>query len=154
MEIEQGSALERLYREQGERLLRAILAFTGDREIAMDAVAEAFAQALRRADELHSPLAWVWRAAFRIAAGSLKRRSDQVLMHQEEFYEMPEPAWELISALQKLSANQRASVVLHYYCDLPVKEVASILGSTSPAVRMHLNRGRNRLRELLEEERA
>ena len=37
--------------------------FTGDREVASDAVAEAFAQAIRRGDEVEAPLAWITRAA-------------------------------------------------------------------------------------------
>ena len=43
--------------------------------MADDAVAEAFAQALRRRSEIREPGRWVWRAAFRIARGELKRRS-------------------------------------------------------------------------------
>jgi DNA-directed RNA polymerase specialized sigma24 family protein len=39
------------------------------------ALAEAFAQALRRGDRLTDPLAWIWRIAFRVAAGELKRRA-------------------------------------------------------------------------------
>jgi DNA-directed RNA polymerase specialized sigma24 family protein len=38
--------LERLYRDEGARLWRALVAFSGDREVAADAVAEAFARAL------------------------------------------------------------------------------------------------------------
>ncbi len=66
--------LEVLYREHGKRLWWALVAFSGDREIASDAESEAFAQALRRGDGIRDPLAWVWRAAFRIAAGELKAR--------------------------------------------------------------------------------
>ena len=40
--------LEALYRDDGDRLWRALLVFAGDPEVASDAVAEAFAQALRR----------------------------------------------------------------------------------------------------------
>jgi len=36
--------VERLYREQGDRIWRALLGYAGDREIASDAEAEAFAQ--------------------------------------------------------------------------------------------------------------
>jgi len=150
---ESESDLERLYRQHSGRLLGSVLAFAGDREVAMDAVSEAFAQALRRRESIRSPLAWIWRAAFRIAAGNLKsRRREATGPSQEESYEMPEQAWELVAALQRLSDKQRASVVLHYYADCPVKEVAAITGTTSAAVRMHLNRGRRRLRELLEEQ--
>lgn len=146
------SGLETLYREHNERLLGAVLAFTGDKEVALDAVAEAFAQALRRGDAIRSPLPWVWRAAFRIAAGTLKSRGRERGSMPDGGYEMTERAWDLLAALRKLPAKQRASVILHYYADHPVKEVAAIIGSTSPAVRMHLNRGRKRLRELLEAE--
>jgi DNA-directed RNA polymerase specialized sigma24 family protein len=39
-----GGGLEQLYREDGARLWRALVAFSGDREVASDAVAEAFAR--------------------------------------------------------------------------------------------------------------
>jgi len=69
-----GSAIERSYREQREKLWRALLLFCGDREIASDAVAEAFAQLLRRGGAVRRPDRWVWRAAFSIARGELQRR--------------------------------------------------------------------------------
>jgi RNA polymerase sigma-70 factor (ECF subfamily) len=142
--------LEDVYREHGNRLWRAVLAFTGDPEMASDAVAEAFAQALRRGSAIHSPLAWIWRAAFRIAAGSLKERTHSAHSAAEGRYEPAEPAGELLAALRRLSPKQRAAVVLHHYAGYPVRDVAAILGSTGPAVRVHLSRGRKRLRELLE----
>jgi DNA-directed RNA polymerase specialized sigma24 family protein len=66
--------LEDVYRLHGRKLWWAVLAYSGDREIASDAVAEAFAQALRAGDKVRSPADWVWRVAFRIAAGELKGR--------------------------------------------------------------------------------
>lgn len=52
-----------------ERLWRSVLGWSGDRDIASDAVAEAFAQAARRGAAIDDLGRWVWRAAFRIAAG-------------------------------------------------------------------------------------
>jgi DNA-directed RNA polymerase specialized sigma24 family protein len=49
---------------------QAVFAFAGDPEVASDAVAEAFAQALRRGDAIRSPERWLWRTVFRIALGS------------------------------------------------------------------------------------
>src|SRR5438094_7533773 len=66
--------LECLYRDQRDRMWQAVFAFAGDREVASDAVAEAFAQALRRGDAIRSPERWLWRTVFRIAAGELQRR--------------------------------------------------------------------------------
>lgn len=131
---------------------RAVLAFADDSEVASEAVTEAFAQALRRGDEIRDPERWLWRAAFRIAAGELKGRSLRTSMVPEGSYEMEEPARELVAALAKLSDKQRSSVVLHHAAGYPVNEVAEIIGSTSAAVRVHLMRGRRRLRELLEDE--
>jgi DNA-directed RNA polymerase specialized sigma24 family protein len=51
-----------------------------------------------------------------------------------------------------LSERQRAAVVLHDAAGYPSKEVARIIGSTEVAVRVHLVRGRRRLRELLKED--
>lgn len=150
MEARPHGVLEDVYREHGNRLWRAVLAFTGDPEMASDAVAEAFAQALRRGSAIHSPLAWIWRAAFRIAAGTLKERTHSAHFAAEGRYEPAEPAGELLAALGRLSPKQRAAVVLHHYAGYPVQDVAAIVGSTGPAVRVHLSRGRKRLRELLE----
>lgn len=66
--------IEALYREDGDRLWRALLAFSGDPELASDAVAEAFAQALRRGAAVGNPKDWIWKAGFRIAAGELQKR--------------------------------------------------------------------------------
>ena len=140
---------ELLYREHGGRLWRAVAAFTGNREVADDAVAEAFAQALGRGDELRDPIGWIWRTAFRIAAGELKRRGPASDLVGDVAYEDAEPLTDVLDALAKLSPKQRAAVLLHHYAGYPVKEVAEIVGSSSAAVRVHLNRGRNRLRELL-----
>jgi RNA polymerase sigma-70 factor (ECF subfamily) len=54
-----------------------------------------------------------------------------------------------MSALRRLSPNQRAAIVLHYYVDLPVKEIARALGISPATVKVHLFRGRGRLRDLL-----
>jgi RNA polymerase sigma-70 factor, ECF subfamily len=148
--VEHGERLERLYREQGARMWQAVLAFAGDPEVASDAVAEAFAQALRRGDAIRDPQRWIWRTVFRVAAGELKQRSRTLPMSVERTYEMEEPARELVAALTMLSERQRATVVLHHAAGYPIRDVAAILGSTPAAVKVHLMRVRRRLRELLE----
>jgi RNA polymerase sigma-70 factor (ECF subfamily) len=143
------ASFEALYEEHGARLWRALFLYAGDREVASDAVAEAFAQALRRGDDLHSPERWIWRSAFRIAAGELSRRSRQTAEETTTSHEVPEEATELLLALPKLPANQRIAIVLHYYGGYSLKEVAKITGSTPSAVGVRLHRGRKRLHELL-----
>lgn len=151
-EATRGAAIERLYREEGERLWRAVLFWCGDREVASDAVAEAFAQVLHRAAAVRDPRAWVWRTAFRVAAGDLHRRRRMTVERHETVYELPDAPVLLATALARLSPKERASVVLHYYARYPLKEVAAIIGSTHGAVAVHLHRARKRLREVMDDE--
>jgi RNA polymerase sigma-70 factor (ECF subfamily) len=147
-----GPGLEQLYREDGARLWRALVAFSGDREVASDAVAEAFAQAIGREPHLRNPQRWVWRAAFRIAAGELKDRRRFRAAIADPSYEMEEGPARLLTGLARLSPNQRAALVLHYYAGYPTKQIAGIIGSSPATVRVHLSKGRKRLRRILEEQ--
>jgi RNA polymerase sigma-70 factor (ECF subfamily) len=146
--------IEAVYRQDGDRLWRALYAFAGDEEVASDALAEAFAQALRRGSAIRDVRSWVWRSAFQLAKGDLKRGSS--LLHGP----MPEgavhdahPDEQLLVALQGLTPQQRAVIVLHYYVDCPVRDIARRTGLNPLAVRAHLSRGRKHLRVLLGDER-
>src|SRR5262249_40687790 len=129
--LEQGDRFEVAYREHGARLWRSVLLYAGDADVASDAVAEAFAQAMRRADPIKDPAAWVTRAAFRIAAGELQARRRTGYPIVEEGYELPEPAHELAAALAELSPKQRAAAILHFRDGYTLAETAEIIGSTT-----------------------
>jgi RNA polymerase sigma-70 factor (ECF subfamily) len=146
--------LDRLWRNDGQRLWRAVFAFAHDRAIVDDAVAEAFAQCLARGEAVRDPGAWIRRAAFRIAAGQLqdRRRWTALTPDPIEPSEPPvEPPGSLVAALRELPEQQRAALVLRYYVGCPTDEIAEILGAGRATVRVHLSRGRRRLRTLLED---
>lgn len=148
------SEVEAVYRQDGDRLWRALYAFAGDEEVASDAVAESFAQALRRGSAIRDVQAWVWRTAFRLAKGDLKHQSRLSAgpLPEGAFHDT-HPDEQLLDALQGLTPQQRAVIVLHYYADCPVREIARRAGSNPLAVRAHLSRGRKRLRVLLGDDR-
>jgi RNA polymerase sigma-70 factor, ECF subfamily len=152
--IDQGSRYEAIYREHGDHLWRGLVLYTGDPEIASDAVSEAFAQAMRRGTAVDQPMAWVTRAAFRIAAGELKRRGtlDYQIVDAADEPVLPDPA--LAAALAQLSPKQRAAAILHFRDGYSLKEVATTIGSTPAAVSVHLHRAKARLRDLLGDEDA
>ena len=143
--------IEQLYREDGDRLWRAVLFFGGDREVASDAVAEAFARALERADTIRDLRAWVWRVSFRLAARELRRRRIWATASRDASYEIPEAGVLLATVMPQLSPRQRACVVLHYYAGHSQKDVATILRTSPSAVGVHLHRARARIREALED---
>ena len=148
--------LERVYREEAPRLWRALVAYSGDPDIASDALAEAFAQALSAADRLRAPTRWIWHVAFRVAAGELKRHRAVTALDQTPplSYVLPEPLDHVMRALASLSPNQRLAVVLHDYADRPTDEVARTMGVSRATVHVHLSQGRRRLRRLLEDKDA
>lgn len=118
--------------------------------MADDAVAEAFAKALARGDALRDPLAWIWRAVFRIAAGEQKARSMISELDVDPADTALEPVADLIRALRDLTPHQRAAVVLADYAGYSHREIAETLGSSVSAVGVHVHRARRRLRRLLE----
>lgn len=124
-------------------------AFTaGRRVIAEEATAEAFAQAIAHSDSIREPVGWIYRTAFRLASAEL-RRERRPAPEIERVEPVEAGLGPLVDALRALSPNQRAAVVLRYEADLPVGEIARRMGMSTATVRVHLHRGRNRLRELL-----
>ena len=59
----------------------------------------------------------------------------------------------MLGLLDDLSAQQRTALVLRYGHDLPVAEVAELLGVELATAKTHLVRGLARLRDLMEEHR-
>ena len=141
-----------LFREAGSGVFRTLYAYTGGRrDIAEEAMAEAFARALARSNTIRDPVAWIYRTAFRLANDELRaeRRRGPALSDVEA----PPPELSgLMDALRKLSPNQRAAIVMRHVLDLDIAEIARRMGTATPTVRVHLHRGRKRLRELLGDE--
>jgi RNA polymerase sigma-70 factor (ECF subfamily) len=142
-----------LYRDLAPRLWRAVYAYSGGRRtIADDAVAEAFARLIESDGAVRRPFSWLYRVALRIAAAEMRRESARFPDREE----VAEPAGlgDLMRAMRQLSPSQRTAVFLHYQADLPVRDVALAMGTSVAAVKVHLHRGRNRLRSLLGTEEA
>jgi RNA polymerase sigma-70 factor (ECF subfamily) len=137
---------EATYRAEAPRLWRALVLQTGSREVASDAVAEAFAQGIARGNAVAKPGPWVWRAAFAIARAEAGLRRNEPREVVDRAIEDPAPIVDLLDDLTVLSPMQRSAVVLHYFAGYPLGEAAAILGSTRSALGVHLFRARAVLR--------
>lgn len=142
---------EALFREISPGLWRALFVYAGGRrDIADDSLSEAFARALRYGDGINTPKSWLYRTAFRLAADELRRSGEQdaaALVDRE--WQMSTDPVELVLALRELTPMQRTAVFLHYQVDLPVSVVAHLMGISAGAAKLHLFRGRRKLRDLL-----
>jgi RNA polymerase sigma-70 factor, ECF subfamily len=152
---EQRDEIADLFTAHGGQVWRAVLAASGGRpDIADDVTAEAFSEYIRRRDGVRDPLAYVFRVAYRLVAKELRRDRQ----HVELADGAGTPAapvvesvltGELTEALLGISIEQRFVVVLHYFLDLPVSEIARLTGSSTTAVRVRLHRARHQLRSAL-----
>lgn len=153
--------VEEVYRSQHDRLWKSLLAFTGDPELAAEAEAETFAQAFARGDELRNPEGWIWRAAFKIAAGIMadhrKRATEAEILEDIDLEgadtqtQVDSSLAEFLDMLGTLSEQQRTVVVLRYAGGFKPTEIAKLLETTPGTVRVQLHRAHEHLRERIEQ---
>ena len=144
--------LRTVFENEHARLWRSLFAHTGDADIASDAAAEAFAQAVRRGDAMRDPTAWVWRTAFRIAGGHLASRwrlGDPAATSTATEDTLPEDVVALLDALARLGEVERRVVVLSLVGGLSATDVGRIVGASPGAVRVRLHRARKKLIDVL-----
>ena len=122
-------------------MYRAARALTPCDADAQDAVGQAVLLAWQSLDRLRDPealRAWLVKISVNCAR-QLNRRS-----RREVYLEDPRP--ELWDAVLSLPRDQRAAVVLYYYEDLPVADIASLLRVPAGTVKSRLSRARDKLR--------
>lgn len=152
---------EAFCRAEYERVLRTTYWVAGDLAEARDLTQEAFARAFatwRKVSALERPEAWVRRVAVNLAL-SHQRRQRLVRRPRPRIVEesSPEPAAPdpaLRRALLELTPAQRAVIVLRFYADRSVAEVARDLGKRPGTVRALTSQGLTRLRARVEREGA
>ena len=150
--------VRRVYETDHVRLWRSVYGFARSRHVADEAVAETFAQALRRGDELRDVQAWVWRTAFAIARGELQRASTSGGTHDDvadlvfERVDEGPGLSNLMESLSGLSHDDREILVLCHVGGWTAGELGPVLGESSGALRVRLHRATKRARALLDGE--
>ena len=148
----------RLVREHGRSLFRAARALLDSDAAAEDAVGEAVLLAWQSFHRLREPAAvksWLLRITVNCACGQRRKTGREVALEGLEERPAPESPegpgglWEAVWALPR---EQRLAVILYYYDDMSVAEIARTLGVPQGTVKSRLSRGRDRLRQMLQEE--
>ena len=147
------------YRSAYPKVARVVFLIVHDRDRAEDIAQDAFVQMLRHWTTVRGyeqPDAWVRRVAIRMAVRQSTRERRRpglerqaLSVHQEE-EQLPHP--EVTRAMKALSPMQRSAVVLYYWADEPVLEIARTLGVSESTIKQHLMRARSRLGVLLRDE--
>jgi RNA polymerase sigma-70 factor (ECF subfamily) len=144
------------FRTEYEALVRTMYFIVHDREQARDIAQDAFVQLFtrwRRISQYDRPEAWVRRVGIRMAVRAVRRERLRPHLERElDVASLPKPVdVDLLQGVRRLPAAQRAAVVLFYFEDRPVAEVAEILGCPDVTAKVYLHRARKRLATLLGE---
>ena len=142
-------------RTEWPRLVGVISLYLGDRDQAEDVAQETLVRVClhwRRVRQADSPSAWAHRVAFNLAKSMLRRRVTwrriRVLaVERDRSTEQPDAVVVAIrDELQRLPVAQREALVLRYYADLSVRDVAQLMGCPENTVKTHTRRALEALR--------
>jgi len=160
-------AFEHLMKFQGQKALKTAYLITGKKHIAEECVQEAFVQCYQKIYQLKNPQAfesWFYRILTRICYDYIKRNKNNISLEAlkeagqdfhsekddtEEIYEEKELKKFLINSLYTLDPNYRTIIILKYYQEFSIKEIAKIMKLPEGTVKSRLHRGIKKLEEKL-----
>lgn len=163
-------AIERLMRTYQQDVYRMALSILDDPDDADDATQEVFLSALRGLEsfrETSSLKTWLIRITINVCRSRLQRqirrgRLQQILQslfhlrgeqaHPEDEAMKNQADAALRKAIHNLDDKHRIPIVLRYYHDLPVADIAEMLGIPVGTVHSRLNHAREQLRTLVKED--
>jgi RNA polymerase sigma-70 factor, ECF subfamily len=157
-----GAAFGELFRRHRDRMYAVALRTTANRELAADAVQEAFISAFRRADAYRGEAAvttWLHRIVVNACIDRIRRERVSVrragdlgeldLPDPHDHHASVEARLDVRAALERLPEGQRLALVLVDMHGLPVAEAAAVLGVAEGTVKSRCFRGREALAEML-----
>jgi RNA polymerase sigma-70 factor, ECF subfamily len=159
-----GAAFGELFRRHRDRMYAVAIRTTADRELAADAVQDAFISAFRRASAYRGDAAvttWLHRIVVNACLDRIRRervvtrRAGDLggldLPDPRDRHASVETRLDIHAALAGLPEGQRMALVLVDMHGLPVVEAAAILGIAEGTVKSRCFRGREALAAMLRE---
>jgi RNA polymerase sigma-70 factor (ECF subfamily) len=141
-------------------VLAVALNILSDHHLASDATQEAFVKAYEYLAGLRRPRAfgpWLMKITRRCAIQLARRRPNDIRLEpgmaqgiEDCDGQLDESKQRLLSAIVKLPKAEKQVVMLHYFSDNSVNDVARILDRSVGTVTKQLSRARIRLRNILE----
>ena len=164
-------AIERLVQSHQQDVYRLALSILDDSDEADDVTQEVFVSALRALESFHGNASfktWLFSITINLCRTRLQRHKNrgrlqltlQSLLHLrgEQAHRPEEEALQnesdaaLWRAIHALDDKHRLPIVLRYYHDMPVADIAGMMRVPVGTIHSRLNHARERLRALLKEE--
>ena len=150
-----------LFRQEASSLVRLARLFVDDRNAAEDLVQEAFIRLARSAhrlrDQTKAP-AYLRSIVLNLARDHNRRGLVSLRHHLpsddqaavDDVITLREDQQRVIEALRELPHRQRDCIVLRYYDEVGIDDIATTLGISRNSVKTHLSRGLDALERMLE----
>ena len=163
-------AIEKMVHTYQKDVYRLALSILDDPDEAEDGTQETFLAALRALSSFREDAAfktWLFSITINVCRSRLRRGKNrgrlqqilQSLFHLRGEVEHPEKTaiqkqadTELWNAIRALDEKHRIPIVLRYYHDLPIADIAAMLNIPPGTVHSRLNHAREKLRALLKKE--
>lgn len=138
--------------EHGNAILRLCALYLSDIALAEDAAQETFLRAYKSLDRFRgdsAPKTWLTRIAINVCKDLLRKRRRQPLILEklphDTFFDSPEDD-SVIREVMSLPEKYRCVILLRYYQELELNEIAAVLHTTRNAVSVRLHRAKELLR--------
>ena len=143
------TAFAAAYREHLLALTRLAWLLTGSPEKAEDTVHEVFLRYLRVDPPPDSPWSYLRRMVVNQVIDESRKSATEARFRPNQDLAFEDPALdETWDALNRLPEDQRRALVLRYYADLPLAEIAEVMGVPMGTIKSWIHRGLERLREV------
>ena len=154
----ESAEMERLVDLYGTGMLRMSCMYLGDTHLAQDAVQDAFIKIYRAWRPIENPAAekaWVMRITVNVCKDYLRSAWKRKVNLVEQYPELPgaeapkDGQGRLFQEIMALKPKYKEVILLHYYQQLKVGEIAAVLGAPQSTVSIRLRRARDILNKRL-----
>ncbi len=151
---------ERIVYAYSDSLFRIAMHYMKNTADAQDIVQQTFLKLVEKNinfDNAEHEKAWLIRVCINLCKDSLKSSwrkkvtPIERIFHPSDTYEISDST-PVLDHIRRLHVNHRTAIYLFYYEDLPVSEIARIMGAKQNTVLSWLRRGRQALEKMIKEE--
>ncbi|MBQ7133452.1 MAG: sigma-70 family RNA polymerase sigma factor [Ruminococcus sp.] len=152
-----------IYNENSDSILRLCYMYLKDKELAQDATQETFLKAYRKFysfKELSSINTWLTSIAINTCKNIIRKsnyKEKDISLEEVEYqlsYAMSDNDKTLAvsDAVTSLPQDYREIILLRYYRDLPIKDIAKLLSLPQTTVNYRLLKAKSLLKDILKED--
>lgn len=152
--------IEQLLNDYGNSIFRMCFLYLKDYHLAEDAAQDTFIKAMYSYDSFQnrsSEKTWLTQIAINTCKNMMRTNWFQLsrnelkddMLNLDDSYEAIIEADSISKAIMQLRTNDRKFILLYYYQELSMREIAQITGRSENSVIQCVNRARGRLKKIL-----